>query len=144
MNTTLKNLIGIGLLFIIAAILLPFCGTCAGCLYLIGTSGRSHGESAVTLPDNSPGYVPPLPRAAVETPVAVVPPALHTCQVTLDKWGMSLEDEAVEIGGVVMRCRDGVRLFVTGDASFGEREKLRRALRRANIEVLSTGVADGR
>jgi hypothetical protein len=144
MNTTLKNLIGVGLLFIIALILLPFFGTCVGCLYIVGSSARSHGEPNVTLPDNSPGYVPPIPAAAVETPVAVEPPALHTCQVTIDRFGMSLDNDAVEVGGVVNRCQDGVRMFITGDASHGEVTRLRKALRREHIEILSTGVASAR
>jgi hypothetical protein len=80
---------------------------------------------------------------APETPVvadAAPPPADAAparCLLRLDADGLTLEGAAVTVEGAVEACRaaGAAELVVTGDASFGLRERLRQALREAAIDL---------
>ena len=80
---------------------------------------------------------------APETPVvadAAPPPADAAparCLLRLDADGLTLEGAPLTVEGAVEACRaaGAAELVVTGDASFGLRERLRQALRAAALEL---------
>lgn len=80
---------------------------------------------------------------APETPVradAAPPPAdaaPERCRLRLDADGLTLAGAVITVDDAVEACRaaGAAELVVTGDASFGLRERLRQALRAAAIEL---------
>jgi hypothetical protein len=78
---------------------------------------------------------PPSPIADAAPPVADAAPA--RCQLRLDGDGLTLAGAVVSVQDAVEACRaaGAAELVVTGDASFGLRERLRSALREAAVEL---------
>jgi hypothetical protein len=62
---------------------------------------------------------------------------LERCKLRLDSTGLSLDGRPSAVDEAVAECKKdgGAELTVTGDALFGEREKLRQALTRGGVEV---------
>jgi len=59
------------------------------------------------------------------------------CELRLDAGGLSLDGSPTGLEKAVKECKDagGAELTVTGDALFGESEKVRKALDEAGVEV---------
>jgi len=59
------------------------------------------------------------------------------CKLRLDSTGLTLDGRPSAVDEAVAECKKdgGAELTVTGDALFGEREKLRQALTRGGVEV---------
>jgi hypothetical protein len=117
------------LLFIAAAICALLYLRCSG--YGFGGSGD---DSASSRPKPKPRAPTTAPQPLVGTPSADAAPP--RCKVRVDKTGVSIGGEAVEIAEVAGRCGAGVELTVTGDARYGDAEALREALKTAGIDLL--------
>jgi len=59
------------------------------------------------------------------------------CKLRLDANGLTLDESPTTIESAVAACKQsgGAELTVTGDAVFGERERIREALERAGVEA---------
>jgi len=63
--------------------------------------------------------------------------ARRRCELRLDASGLRLGDSPSTVEKAVTECKEagGAELTVTGDALFGESEKVRKALKEAGVEV---------
>lgn len=63
--------------------------------------------------------------------------SLRPCQLRLDGAGLSLGDRRVRVEEAVRACKEtsGAELVATGDAVYGELERLRETLERAGVKV---------
>ncbi|HWM84716.1 MAG TPA: hypothetical protein VNO33_02735 [Kofleriaceae bacterium] len=80
------------------------------------------------------------PAATEEAPdvrPAVGGAAKRRCKLRLDSGGLTLDEEPSSVEKAVEACKKagGAELTATGDAMFGEFERVRDALDRANVEV---------
>ncbi len=59
------------------------------------------------------------------------------CVLRLDAGGLTLDGEPTAVEKAVSKCKEagGAELTVTGDALFGESEKIRKALEEGGVEV---------
>lgn len=95
------------------------------------------------LKDQVPGATPEsdaVPSASVAPSVSVAPSASApaACVLRLDGEGIALEGKHVSVADAVAACKQAgkAELLTTGDARYGDHEKLSKALRDAGIFVL--------
>ena len=95
-----------------------------------GHGGAGHDERAGEPARGSDDEVRPVVGGADEKPVG-------RCKLRLDSVGLRLDGDRSTVDDAVTACKKagGAELTVTGDAMFGERERIRQALDRAGVEV---------
>lgn len=130
------------LLLALVAAALVFLGTLLGeCGLGLGLGpGLRTGLEGVRPGAEPAPSAPPAPSASV-TPTAAptasaVAPA--SCVLRLDREGLKLEGQPIEIPAAVEACKKAgkAELITTGDATYGDHERLRKALHDADVFVL--------
>jgi hypothetical protein len=94
-----------------------------------GTGSRSEAERVDRGTDESPADVRPAVGESARPP--------RRCRLRLDASGLTLEGRPSTIDEAVDACKrsGGAELTPTGDAVYGELQKVRQALDRAGVEV---------
>lgn len=130
------------LLLALVAAALVFLGTLLGECGLglgLGPGLRSGLEGMQRGAEPAPS-APPVPSASVAptaTPTASAA-APAACALRLDREGLKLDGELSEIPAAVDACKKAgkAELTTTGDATFGDHERLQKALHDAGVFVL--------
>ena len=75
---------------------------------------------------------------ATATPTATASAAPSSCRLRLDRDGLTLDGKPTGIADVIESCKRAgkAELVTTGDAVYGDHEKLRKALHEAGVFVL--------
>jgi hypothetical protein len=133
-----------GVLLALVAGLLVFLGTLLGECGLgtglgPGLKGLGIGTPAATTAASATAPTATAPSATVASASAAAsaaPPA--ACALRLDKSGLQLDGMPVTIAAAVEACRmpGKAELVTTGDAVYGEHEKLRAALHEGGVYIL--------
>lgn len=111
--------------------LLGECGLGTG----LGPGLKAIGDGA-TPASTTAATAAPAPTVSAAPSASAAPPA--SCQLRLDKEGLKVDGELAAVAAAVEACKKvgKAELLATGDASYGEHEKLRAALHEAGIFVL--------
>jgi hypothetical protein len=103
-----------------------------------GEPGEPAGEKAAEKADDPGGQEAGKKTEAEDVRPAVGgAPAKQRCKLRLDASGLTRDGKASTTEEAVTACKQagGAELTVTGDAVFGERERLREALDEGGVEV---------
>jgi hypothetical protein len=103
-----------------------------------GEPGEPAGEKAAEKADDPGGKEAGKKTESEDVRPAVGgAPAKQRCKLRLDASGLTRDGQASTTEEAVTACKEagGAELTVTGDAVFGERERLREALDQGGVEV---------